>query len=176
MKKVICISGKAQHGKDTTATIMKSALEERGNKVLIFHYADLLKYLCKEYFGWNGEKDDDGRTLLQHVGTDVVRNKQPNYWVDFAVNFLKLFETEWDYVLIPDCRFSNEVSTMKEHFDSIHLRIVRTNFDSPLSIEQQNHPSEIALDDYPYDHIIYNSSSVLNLGVNILELVQTIDT
>lgn len=58
MKKVICISGKAQHGKDTTATILKAALEGRNNKVLIFHYADLLKYLCKEYFGWNGEKDE----------------------------------------------------------------------------------------------------------------------
>ena len=47
MKKVICISAKAQHGKDTTATILKSALEERGNEVLIFHYADLLKYYYK---------------------------------------------------------------------------------------------------------------------------------
>lgn len=175
MKKIICISAKAQHGKDTTATILKAALEERNNKVLIFHYADLLKYMCKEYFGWNGEKDDAGRTLLQYVGTDVVRSKDPNYWVNFAVSFLKMFEEEWDYVLIPDCRFPNEVDTMRTHFDSMHLRIFRPNFDSPISIEQQKHISETALDDYPYDELIINDETVVELSNKILKLVKKID-
>lgn len=175
MKKVICISGKAQNGKDTTATIMKSALEQRGNKVLIFHYADLLKYLCREYFGWDGEKDDAGRTLLQHVGTDVVRTKDPDYWVNFAVTFLKLFEDEWDYVLIPDCRFPNEVNTIETHFDALHIRVKRENFNSPLSAEQQKHISETALDDYEYDYLLLNDSSVLNLGVKIIELIAEVD-
>lgn len=40
--KVICISGKAQHGKDTTAGMMKTALESIGHTVLIAHYGDLL--------------------------------------------------------------------------------------------------------------------------------------
>lgn len=175
MKKVICISGKAQHGKDTSATILKSILEERGNKVLIIHYADLLKYLCKEYFGWNGSKDDEGRTLLQHVGTDVVRNKQPDYWVNFVVEFLKIFETEWDYVIIPDCRFPNEVSTITKYFNTKHIRIIRQNFNSPLSIEQQQHPSETALDNYSYDYVVYNDSSVLNLGIRLIELATQLD-
>ena len=175
MKKVICISAKAQHGKDTTATILKASLETRGNKVIIFHYADLLKYLCKEYFGWNGLKDDKGRTLLQYVGTDVVRTKSPNYWVDFAKDFFKLFEDEWDYVLIPDCRFPNEVEVMKENFDAIHLRILRTNFVSPLSIEQQNHPSETALDNYPCDELILNDAGVNELELKLLDFVNNLD-
>lgn len=175
MKKVICISAKAQHGKDTTATILKSALEGRGNKVLIFHYADLLKYLCREYFGWNGEKDDTGRTLLQHVGTDIVRAKDPNYWVNFAVSFLKMFEDEWDYVLIPDCRFPNEVNTMQTHFDTLHIRVIRPNFKSPLSEEQQNHPSETALDNYMYDEVLWNDNTVENLSQRIMKLVDKID-
>ena len=45
--KVITISGKAQNGKDTTAGLLKAALEADGYKVLITHYADLLKYICK---------------------------------------------------------------------------------------------------------------------------------
>ena len=175
MKKVICISAKAQHGKDTTATIMKSALEVRGNKVLIFHYADLLKYLCKEYFGWNGEKDDAGRTLLQYVGTDIVRTKDPNYWVNFAVSFLKMFEDEWDYVLIPDCRFPNEVNTMQTHFDTLYIRVIRPNFKSPLSEEQQKHPSETSLDNYMYDELICNNSDVLHLGAKVIDLANRID-
>lgn len=169
MKKIICISGKAQHGKDTSANIIKELLEAKNNKVLIFHYADLLKYLCKEYFGWNGEKDDIGRTLLQHVGTDIVRAKDPNYWVNFAANFLKLFEDEWDYVLIPDCRFPNEVNVMDTHFDALHWRVFRPNFVSPLSTEQQNHPSERALDDYHFDACIWNEGTLEDLK-HVLEI------
>ena len=48
--KVIAISGKAQNGKDTTAGLLKSALEADGYKVLITHYADLLKYICKQFW------------------------------------------------------------------------------------------------------------------------------
>lgn len=176
MKKVICISGKAQHGKDTTANILKSALEERGNRVLIAHYGDLVKHICRQFFNWNGEKDEAGRTLLQYVGTDIVRTQRPDYWVDFIIDMLVMFEDKWDYVLIPDCRFPNEVAKMKHEFEgSIHLRVVRPNFDSPLTIEQQNHHSEIALDEYPYDYILVNDSTILNLGVKILEFVEALD-
>ena len=59
--KIIAISGKAQHGKDTTAGFLKSTLEADGYKVQVAHYADLLKYICKQFFGWNGQKDDAGR-------------------------------------------------------------------------------------------------------------------
>ena len=175
MKKVICISGKAQHGKDTTASMLKAVLENRGISVLILHYADLLKYLCKQYFGWNGEKDDTGRALLQHIGTDVVRTKNPTYWVDFAVGFLKLFENEWDYVLIPDCRFPNELATIETHFKCIHVRVNRTNFNSPLSVEQQKHPSETALDHYSYDELIMNKGTISDLGRTVIELACKID-
>lgn len=54
--KVITISGKAQNGKDTTAGLLKAALEADGYKVLITHYADLLKYICKQFFGWGQDR------------------------------------------------------------------------------------------------------------------------
>lgn len=68
--KIVCISGKAQHGKDTTAKLLEEILEAQGNRVLIAHYGDLVKYVCKTFFGWDGKKDEKGRTLLQRVGTD----------------------------------------------------------------------------------------------------------
>ena len=70
--KVICISGKAQHGKDTSALMVKEMLEDDGYKVLIAHYGDLVKYICRTFFQWNGEKDEAGRSLLQRIGTDAV--------------------------------------------------------------------------------------------------------
>ena len=173
--KVVCISGKAQNGKDTTATIMKNLLEDEC-KVLTVHYADLLKYICRQFFKWDGQKDENGRTLLQYVGTDVIRKKYPDYWVEFVSGVLKLFPNTWDYVLIPDCRFPNEIETMRsEGFDVIHVHVVRDGFKSPLTDEQQKHPSETALDGYPADITLHNDGSISDLRSKVSELLPELE-
>jgi hypothetical protein len=167
--KVICISAKAQHGKDTSALILKEIYEARGKKVLITHFADLLKYICKQYFDWDGNKDEKGRTLLQYIGTDVVG---PAYWAEFIVSILKMFEYEWDYVIIPDCRYPIEVATMESAFDTSILRIERPDFDNGLTDIQKNHPSEVAMDNYPFfNAVIYNKGSLDELKTELLNFV-----
>ena len=111
---IILISGKAQHGKNESAEIIKRKLEQKNKKVLITAYGDLVKYVSKMFFNWDGQKDKVGRTLLQKIGTDVIRKKKPNFWVDFIINILILFENEWDYILIPDLRFKNEIFRWNE--------------------------------------------------------------
>ena len=159
---IICISGKAQHGKDTAAMMFMDELTACGKKVLLTHYADLLKWMCKNYFNWDGNKDDFGRTLLQRVGTDVIRQQQPDFWVNWVIELLKLFPDEWDYVIIPDCRFPNEIEAMQTAFSGnagvFHFRIERPNFSSTLSEEQKQHISEVALDHYPFDRKIENTT------------------
>lgn len=158
--KVLCISAKAQHGKDTAAGLIRDYLETSGSRVLIIHYADLVKFVCTKFFGWDGQKDEKGRTLLQYIGTDVISSKQPAYWVDFVISILKFFENEWDYVLIPDCRYPIEVTRMKEEFETTILRIERPNFESGLTEKQKQHVSEISMDEYHFDSIIYNDSTL----------------
>lgn len=174
--KIICISGKAQHGKDTSATIMKELLETDGKRVLIAHYGDLVKYVCRTFFGWDGNKDEKGRTILQYVGTDIVREQRPEFWVDFIVDILNLFKDEWDYVLIPDCRFPNEIERMKKEFTfASSLRITRDNFISPLSEEQQKHLSETSLDDYEFDFTIHNNGTLNDLKTMLRIYLGTAD-
>ena len=163
MPKIILISGKARRGKDTFSMYLKNEICLHGKRVLIIKYGDILKFICKEYFNWNGEKDEAGRTLLQHVGTDVVRAKEPNYWVNFARDFLKLFENEWDYVLIPDCRFPNELDWQDTDFFTFTIRLNRKNedgsdFDNGLTPEQKAHSSETALDEYHFNYEIENKN------------------
>lgn len=147
--RVIAISGKAGSGKDYTANILKEYLEKKGFKVLITHYADLLKYLCKQLYGWDGNKDEKGRHLLQYVGTEIVRTKRPDFWVEFMIDILQLFGSDWDYVLIPDCRFPNEINGLIPHFLTVPVRIERTDgYDAGLTEEAKNHPSETSLDSY----------------------------
>lgn len=159
--KVILISGKAQHGKDTTAGFLKEYLEEHGKRVLITHYGDLLKYVCRTFLGWDGQKDEAGRSLLQHVGS-TVREQDQNFWVRFVGKMLTFFHYEWDYVLIPDCRFPNEVDLLKDMFhfwpdyEAIHFRVVRPDFDNGLTPKQKAHPSETALDWVTPDFLLEN--------------------
>ena len=157
--KIIAISGHAQNGKDTLAGMLKEEYELHLNRVLVTHYADLVKYICKTFFAWDGKKDEHGRHLLQYVGTDIVRAKNPDYWVNFIIDMLKFFDGHWDYVIIPDTRFPNELNRMKEAgFEVLHLKIIRPDFESPLTPEQQQHPSETSMDDYPGDFTIMNTS------------------
>lgn len=161
MEKIIIISGKAGHGKDLTAKFLKECFNEMGKKTLVTHYADLLKYVCREFFGWGGEKDECGRNLLQKVGTDTIRKENPNYFVDFLAYMLGISSSEWDYILIPDCRFENEISRIKEKFGEkvVHVRVIRPNCQSKLTKEQQKHPSETSLDNYPADVTLLNTGT-----------------
>lgn len=165
---VFAISGHAQHGKDTVANALGNRLLEDGHKVLVTHYADLLKYICRMYFGWNGEKDEQGRHILQYVGTDVVREMRPDFWVDFVIAILEMFGENWDYVIIPDSRFPNEINRLKDYgFDVQHLRVVRPGFENNLTLEQRMHPSETALDDVQPDTTIFNSGTIDDLDIQI---------
>jgi hypothetical protein len=168
--RVICVSGKARHGKDTVASFIKEGLEDRGYRVLVTHYADLLKFMCKNFFGWNGEKDEKGRKLLQYVGTDVIRTAIPNFWVDFIVDVLLLFKDEWDFVIIPDCRFPNEVERLREFgINTLLLRVIRDGFESDLNSEAINHISETALDEYDFDIVMVNRTlEELKTSVEVL--------
>ena len=154
---VIPIIGKARNGKDTFAQYLKEKLEEKGKKVLVVRYADYLKFVLEKYYGWNGKKDEEGRTLLQYIGTDVCRKNNPDTWVNVVVELVKGLGDSIEYVLIPDARFENEIDCWyKEEFEVVSVRVVRLNedgseFDNGLTKEQKEHPSETSLDDYnPY--------------------------
>lgn len=156
--------------------MLSEKLELEGKRVLVAHYADLLKYICKKFFGWDGNKDEKGRYILQYVGTDVIRQKMPDYWVDFIISILELFEDNWDYVLIPDSRFPNEIEKLREKgFDVSHVRIVRPNFVSPLTEEQKKHPSETALDNIEPDIWILNAGGFEDLRALINQLMEEIN-
>lgn len=171
---VVLFSGKAGAGKDTVADEVCKQLQAQGYSTVVMHYADLLKFICSKYFGWDGNKDEKGRSLLQRVGTDVIRKQEPDYWVCFIRHLLQLFPNEWDYVLIPDCRFENEISYMAEIFPTMYIRVVRADYISKLTIEQQEHSSETALDVIEPDIIFNNDSSLEELPAQVSTLTDWI--
>ena len=176
--KIIMISGKMRHGKDTCAQFIKEELERMDKRILIIHYADYLKFILKQYFGWDGEKNEEGRKLLQIVGTDLIRARQPDFWVDIVAKFLLVTHDQWDYVLIPDTRFPNEITKMKMMFgiqNTFSLRVDRVDFvPEEATKEQLAHPSETALDGYEFDNYIFNTGDLNALREKIQTYVKTL--
>ena len=163
MNKIILISGKAQNGKDTTGEYLKTKLTKQGYRVAIDHFARPIKEILKTYYGWDGiNKDEYWRTLLQLVGTDNSKDKLnlKNIWANRICQDIQIVKDDFDYIIIPDCRFRSEVYFTKSYFpnDVISLRVSRLNFKSPLTEEQQRHISETDLDDFKFDTVVYHQS------------------
>jgi hypothetical protein len=172
---IITLSGKAEAGKDMCADIMREALVASGRTVLIIHHADYLKYICKTYFGWDGVKDERGRSILQEVGTDLVRAKYPNYWVEATMRTVLILEHLYDFFLIPDCRFPNEIDSPRNvGFDITSVLVVRTDHVNSLTEKQRMHPSETALDNYEFDYTVSSITGRNNLWLPTIDVLSKI--
>lgn len=174
--RVIVLTGHARSGKDTVATMMKRNLSSMGYNVLIIHYADILKFICKKYLGWDGKKNKRGRTLLQHVGTDIIRNYDSAFFTDFVTKILNMFEGLWDYAIIPDARFYNEIYAPKEcKFLTWVVRINRDS-DDGLTEEQKNHVSETELDGITANYTINNCGDMNELRQKTNQVIDSISS
>jgi hypothetical protein len=164
LKTVIAISGLAMAGKDSTANFLQQKL---AGKTLILHNADYLKHIARAYLGWTGAKDTRGRNLLQALGTDRMRQElqRPLYWVERTCDVIDLLAPEFDYFIVADMRFINEVHYLQARFPGqvTTIRVERLNFDNGLSPAQKNHPSETELIGYPHDYTLVSESGLDHL-------------
>lgn len=71
--------------------------------------------------------------------------------------------------IITDTRFPNEAAAVKSK-NGVLIRVVR-----PGTIPVNSHPSETALDDYPFDFIIDNSGNILDLIEQVRSMLNIIN-
>lgn len=173
MKKIILISGMARAGKDATGDIiMKHLKNEKSIKIPI---AKDLKEICKNYFGWDGTKSEQGRDLLQKIGTNYIRDELG--WQNFHINRvyedIKIAYNQFDRFVICDLRRKNEAYYLKAMYpdEVTTIRIERLNFESQLTNEQLNHISETDLDNFIFDYNIRSESGLNNLETEVLKVL-----
>ena len=172
MKQIFLISGKARHGKDTLADLL---IEELNGKSIKIAMADYLKYIATKYYGWNGQKDEVGRTILQTLGTNKIREELG--WETFhakrVCQDIEIIKKDYDYIFVPDCRFRNEILYTQAMFpyNTVTIRVVREGFENDLTEEQKSHRSEMELNEFPHDYRVCSSGGIDNLKKSIYEVM-----
>lgn len=159
--KIILLSGKAESGKTYHANIICEKLNKMGYTAVVVPLARKLKEQAK-MLGWDGKKDERGRTLLQKLSDPIKAYHGRDCYAKWALQdayeecVKKDSYNEGKYVLIcDDVRMRDEIDFF-DGFEKISVRIERPGHKSSLSEEQLNDKTETALDDYHFDMKVIN--------------------
>ena len=166
--KILLIGGKAGAGKNTVADIIK----ENFDNVNLLAFATRVKDIAYS-IGWDGEKDEKGRRLLQHIGA-VGREYNKNTWVNDVAYKLKspMLNKITNIFVITDFRFPNEYQVLKENFPNSVYTICVTGRQANLGDENSKDISENSLNDFVFDFVIDNSGSKEDLEANVIKLLE----
>jgi hypothetical protein len=114
------------------------------------------------------------RDFLQKLGTDGLRdNLHKNVWVNaLMADYEGMYDLDTDKTTYPnwvitDTRFPNEAQAIQQA-NGIIIRVERPGV-KPIN----NHPSEVSLDDWNFDHTIMNDGSVEDLVKKVKQILQT---
>lgn len=160
---IIGICGPLGSGKSTIATMFQAFGEFE-----ILPFAKPVKDFAYK-LGWDGQKDEKGRRLLQLLGTDCGRECiDPDIWIthwkSMIFDYRMIFGKKLD-IIADDLRFENEANMIKEH-DGIIIEV--------LNRGQYNnsHPSEVGVPKHiKRDYIIHNDGSLDHLKNEVKEIM-----
>lgn len=173
--KIYIICGKARHGKDTIAQIIKDYYASHQYDILNLQYSSYVKEYAKKISNWDGSEETKPRELLQQLGTNIIRDKiDEAFFVKKLIDDIKVYSFFFDVLTISDARFKLEVDVPKENFDDVVvIRVNRPNFDNGLTEEQKKHRTETDLDDYEnYDYVIENDGNLEELNKKIIKIIK----
>ena len=186
-KLIVGFSGYARSGKNTAAEALvqygwtQAAYADKLREFLYAldplipgHYGagNLRLRKMVDAFGWEYAKTTfpEVRALLQRAGTEAGRKIfGPNVWVD------ALFREHEDTsaLVIPDVRFPNEAQAIVDR-GGLVIRVRRPGQGPTRDRWGRVHPSETALDDWPFDHVLVNDGSVHDLHEKLFAVARLV--
>lgn len=159
--KIIQLGHRKRQGKDTVATM----LQERLPNAEVMAFARPMKDIFYGAMGLTFEEgeekkntDHEFRQCLQRFGSgDIKTYFSPSVWRDV----LMANTPECDYLIIPDFRFYEEYIPQ-----SLTIRVHR---DEDYS---DQHSSETALEDFPFDILLINDGSMEQLSDRVDTIIR----
>lgn len=153
---VIGIAGPIGSGKSTLARMILQSF--KNGKVIPFAYP--LKKAAVD-LGWNGKKDENGRRLLQLLGTEIGRECiDKDIWVNKWEATRQYEKSEGsDIIIADDMRFPNEMDHV-QYLRGITISI--EGRDSYETLGQMHHASETGLVDRDDFNFIFDNSCAID--------------
>lgn len=164
MKKVIAITGPIGAGKSEVATIV---LRYFGEQSMLLPLAYPIKEIARS-IGWNGEKDNKGRRLLQAIGT-AGRDYRQDIWLKIW-SHLAMSQHTPEYLIVDDLRYENELRYFREGVDNLILYV----YNSQAERKRSKHKSEqLTLDKVSGKGVvtIRNMGSLTQLSLAVTDLL-----
>lgn len=173
--KIFLITGSSRHGKDTIGNYIEEYCRENNIKVCRTQISKHIKMYVKDYFGWDGRDETKPRTLLQHLGTDIIREQmnKPYFFANRTVEDLEILSHFFEVGMVTDIRVPLEIESIKEKFDDVVvIKVVRINYETEMTLEQQKHKIENSMNDYnDYDYILTNDT-LEQLREDVIEVLK----
>lgn len=112
------------------------------------------------------KKWDDTRDMLQFIGTDIIRQYNPNWHVEKLKENIR--KSNSDFICVDDIRFPNEKEAIEEMGGECYF-IIR-----PQANNISNHPSETSLrwQDYDKAHILLNEHTEFFFRYKFIEYLK----
>jgi len=182
---LVGISGHARSGKDTFAEMLAAALNKDSYPpYVMMAFANELKLKCQEAFDltweqlWGDDKEKlderypkgdtfwTAREIMQDFGA-FYRTIDNEFWIK---NLFKVIESkEYTNVVITDVRYINEA----DYIINNGGYVIRINREDKGDIHNEQHPSEIELDNYKrFDFTVVNNQGLEELKVTASEVAK----
>jgi len=173
--KIFIIAGKAGSGKGEIAKIIKEYYIYKLEECAITSYSKYIKNFALELTDWDGSETTKPRDFMQKAG-DVIRMVNPEYFTSRMITDIEIYSKYVQNLVIGDARMPGEIEEIKENYDNVYAIYVVNQFaNSSLSIEQQAHITETALENYTdFDYTIANDNIDV-LKEKIFKILEEID-
>ncbi len=174
---IIMLAGKARAGKDTTANFIKEYADSNDLKIVNLQFSYYIKMYAKLLTNWDGSEDTKPRTLLQQLGTDIIRDRIDNYFfIDRIINDIKVLSYFADIITISDTRLPEELDKIYNTYNKVvKINIVRDNYNNNLNEMETQHRTETSLDNYSdYNYVIENNGTLDELKNKINDILKEI--
>lgn len=172
----IGVSGKMGSGKDTVAKIISEHLNSLGCRTAIVPFALELKRMVMELFGFSEEevyktKPPEVRRILQMFGTNVIRERDENFWIRMLEKNAEKVDNPFGYVfvIVPDVRFYNEAQFIRSR-GGLLIRVERDQNPTVMVDNTEESGAKLHLSETDLDHRSYMFHQVINNNWSLKEL------
>lgn len=177
--KIFIIAGKANAGKDTTAELIDNDIKLKNMRAVNLQISSYIKMYAKVISGWDGSEESKPRSLLQELGTEIIRNKiDEKLFIRRIIEDIKVYSYYFDVITISDARLPLELDLISDAFSNVYrLNVIRPNFENNLNLKEKKHITETALDNYnDYEYTIINDGSFEELNEKVIKIVDEVLT